>query len=89
MIRPTGDNLNSLASSLTKAGLAVGLDKTEESDNLIRVYMNSTLKDMLTKRGYPVVPLAGHYDSFYDCVVSNLQWMKDGRGEGLVLAMDI
>lgn len=89
MVRPIGDNLETLAASLIKAGLAIGVDRTEESDNLIRIYMNSTLKELLDKRGYPVVPLAGHYDSFYDCVVSNLDWMKEGRGEGLVLAMDI
>lgn len=51
MIRPVPDQLSSVLSALSKAGLAVAKDENEEdNDGLIRVYMNGLLHDLFRQR---------------------------------------
>ena len=37
------------------------------------------------KFGFSTVPLVGEYDSFYDAVIANQEWMVQGLGEGLIV----
>jgi hypothetical protein len=46
--------------------------------------MNSTLAAVIGKT-LAVVPLAGHFESLYELVEKNYEWMLNGMGEGLVV----
>lgn len=48
--------------------------------------MNETFKTVLMKHNIPMVPVAGTYASFYELAIANFEWMKNGMGEGLVIA---
>jgi hypothetical protein len=37
------------------------------------------------KFGFSTVPLVGEYNSFYDAVIANQEWMVQGLGEGLIV----
>lgn len=56
------------------------------ADPKLGLYMNETLKELLTKLNVPIVPMAGTYANFYELVKANFDWMKNGMGEGLVLS---
>jgi len=63
-----------------------GKEEDENCNIKICLYMNQAFKDLIMNHGYPIVPLVGgQYASFYDLVMDNFDWMKNGNGEGLVL----
>lgn len=80
---------------LTKAGFAVGVrggsDEEEEQDESttfmkkVMLMMNETWLDLIKGMGYPTVPVAGKFGSFYELLNENFEWMINGNGEGLIL----
>lgn len=47
--------------------------------------MNETWLDLIKGMGYPTVPVAGKFGSFYELLNENFEWMINGNGEGLIL----
>jgi hypothetical protein len=64
------------------AGYTV-LKKTENP--FLQVCFNRTFENLAKMLNYPTVPLVGEYESFYDAVKANQNWMVEGKGEGLIV----
>lgn len=48
--------------------------------------MNQKFKELMIKYEFEHVPMNQEsYESFYDIVINNFEWMYTGKGEGLVL----
>jgi len=61
-------------------------DSDSSFNDQLYISMNKNFKDILDKLKYPVVPALSVDGSFYDCVVSNYEWMVEGNGEGLIIS---
>lgn len=99
-MRPISNEVvKDIAEKLGAAGFAVCIKGNEEEEKeeenpeeggdcniKIALYMNDKLKEVLTTVDVPMVVYTGTYANFYELAIANLDWMKNGMGEGIVLA---
>lgn len=97
MIKPANGQSEDILSKLAKAGFACrdcqafdkdsGEDEEDQSESKIMLVMNQAWKDLIDKFGYPTVnpvPVSG---TLYDIVMGHSEWMLNGNGEGVVIAL--
>ena len=51
----------------------------------LQICFNKSYAKLAEKEGYATVPMVGEYESFYDAVMTNQEWMRQGLGEGLIV----
>ena len=90
MILPASEEAQeAIYTKAREAGYTVLKEEAETEDETcslkLQMCFNGAFMKLVEQFGYATVPIVGEYDSFYDAVIANQEWMVQGLGEGLIV----
>jgi len=86
MVKVEEDMVDEVYGKIHNAGYSISMD--EENKNM-QICFNAKFFELVFKTfKIKTVPLVGEYNSIYEAVKANQEWMTKGMGEGLIVTTD-